>query len=332
MPTVNGNQRQQAIEYALEGYCGASLDEVYVVPGPYADGKQAVLVVQRSYLDPLLAALGGQKIQVSTITVDYLLLPPPSPSCWRVVAIDEDIMWRSSAVMGGRIEAGLWPFVLTQLHAKHELPGEMCWLQDDIIPPPPLPESLVTECAEVIEQRVSWLDTEQLASCLFQLNTGPYKLRLYQSSKRHMLKRLSIFAVTIGLIALLSQGLFTAFLQFKLQKEQAIFAKVMAPLGLARLSIDQVRQHLEQTIAVAQQAQKADDFTFLVSQLAHNITKSQRKLIHGLSYQAGKGLFISVSAASASSLFVKLASLPGYVATLMPKSSQHDAGVCGKFA
>jgi hypothetical protein len=297
MPKVSGQAKQQAIAFALEGLCSQPLDDVYVIAGDYIDGKQSAMVVAKNYLDGVLLLAKDKHLKVVGIRVDYMLLKMPELGAWTAARLGNDILWRTDQGTGGRVEVALWPFILQQVFDQNnEPPKEVVWTTPDGgEKPPQLSDDLQKLCAEAYQRVPSWLDQSALMTpSLYSFNTGENKLRALFNKRKKTISLAIKVVVGAVVFALVSQIAFTAFVQIKLSKEQALLHKWLVPLGFGNLSLDEIKQRLKNSIEAVEKVQSADGFTYGVSAVTHALSASQKADLQNLTYDAKQGLVLTL--------------------------------------
>lgn len=334
MPKVTGQAKQQAIAFALEGLCSQSLDDVYVIAGDYIDSKQSAMVVAKDYLDGVLLLAKDKHLKVAGIRVDYMLLKMPELGTWTAARLGNDILWRTDQGTGGRVEMALWPFILQQVFDQNnEPPKEVVWTTPDGgEKPPQLSDDLQKLCAEVYQRVPSWLDQMALAtSSLYSFNTGENKLRaLFNKRKKTVSLAIKMIAGAV-VFALVSQIAFTAFVQIKLSKEQALLHQWLVPLGFGSLSLDEIKQRLKSSIEAVEKVQSADGFTYSVSSVTHALSATQKADLQDLTYDAKEGLVLTLPSKDAATIMQSLkAQMPAYQIKLLPVKKSQSAPTTAK--
>jgi type II secretory pathway component PulL len=293
MPKVTGQAKQQAIAFALEGICSQSLDDVYVIAGDYVNGKQSAVVIEKPYLDGALQLAKDKGLKVLAIQIDYMLLKKPQAHAWVATQIEHDILWRTDEGTGGRVEAQLWPVILSQIFDQKNRPfRELIWsLDDHRVKPLALPESLQKQCAEFFQTTLSWIDPNSLQSpSLYVFNIGSNALRSLLDKRKKIHSRAFVIFTCAIVFALISQASFTAFVDIKLSKEQALLNTWLKPLGFENTSLYEIKSRLKQAIASAQTMQSADSFTLIISAIAPLLSQDEKNQLINISYTTQSGL------------------------------------------
>ena len=321
MPKVSGQAKQQAISFALEGICSQSLEEVYVIPGDYIHGKQSAVIVDRCYLDDVLNLVKDNGLKVTGIYIDYMLLKNPDLSTWIVAPIEKDIVWRTDQGIGGRVEASLWPFILSQIFEQNNQPPvELMWtLDNDAQSPIALPDDLEKKCSQVSLKVPSWIDPISLKTPpLYPLNIGQNKLSSFFDNRKKTLSRAFIVFISAIIFSLLCQISFTAFVQIKLNKEQAILNQWLAPLGFEHMSLYEIKDRITRAIESVEKMQLANNFTYSVSAVGKALNQDEKNELLGISYTSQAGLTLEFSNINVHTIAQQLkVQMPSYQVTVM---------------
>jgi len=295
MPRVTGQAKEKAIAFALEGVCSQSLEEVYVIPGDYIDGKQSAMVIDQVYLDGVLGIAKECRLKVMAIRVDYMLLKKPEFSSWVATCAGNDVLWRTDESTGGRVEATLWPFILQQIFDQNKrLPKVILWVLTGAgSKPQPLPEQVASSCEETFKEVSSWVDVNALASHThYQFNVGPNKLRSLFNKRKKSLSRTIKILVSAIIFSVVSQLAFTTFLQIKLNKERSVLNKWLTPLGLSEVPLSEIKLRLKRAIQSAEKVQAEDSFVYMLSQVTNGLSPEEKTALISLSFDTKQGLIL----------------------------------------
>ncbi len=331
MPKVSGQAKQQAIAFALEGVCSQSLDDIYVIPGDYIQGKQSAVIIDKHYLDSVLKLAKDKGLKVAGLHIDYMLLKKPGVSSWVAAPIGKDILWRTDQDTGGRIEAVLWPFIFSQIfHQNHPHIQTLVWTVEGEDKPMMLPGDDLKQCTQVIEKVPSWIDPASLQTVpLYSLNLGDNKLHSFFNKRKKNFSLAAWVFLTMLILSVISQIAFTAFVDIKSNKEQTLLNRWLAPLGFQGMSLPQIKDKLTNTMSFVEKMQLADTFSYSLSAVAALLNPEEKNQLVGMSYSTQSGLMLQFSIADVSLIAKQLSmQMPNYqVSVVTPKKG--DASTAG---
>jgi hypothetical protein len=326
MPKVTGNARDQAIAFALEGICSQPLDEIYVIGGEYINGKQSALVIQKAYLDGVLAFAKEHNLKITSIRIDYMLLAKPEPQCWTVAQVNGDVLWRTDTDTGGRVEAALWPFILEQVEQEEHLAKKIVWQQAKGDPKPlPLPDKLKDYVKQEIVDVPSWIDQQAIDSTPnHQLNIGQNRFRaLFNRRKQAMGRAIKILVAAI-VIAILAQVSYTVFVRVRFHQVNKMVQSWLKPAGFANIPLDQVKQRLESAIAGGEKMQADNGFLLTLSAVSQALSAVQFKAISQATYTVKNGLALKMPQKQVSSVLATLQQhMPSYTVRVAGSKVPH---------
>ena len=325
MPKVTGHAKLQAITFALEGVCSQSIDDIYVIPGDYIDGKQSAMVIDKIYLNDVLLFIKDHNLKVISIVVDYMLLKLPKLSTWELTKLDHDVLWRTDYGTGGRVEESLWPWILEKIFAEESNePKELVWtLTDKKAAIPKLPDNIKDHCQQTTLQVPSWINKNALdMPTVYQFNVGEYRLRHLFNKGKKTVKRLVWTLIISVVVACVSQAAFTTFIQVKFNKEQQILNQWLTPLGYANMPLDELKRKLIQAIQAAKFVQSQDNYLYDLAAVTKVLTPARMNSLHGLTYNK-QLLTLSFPKNIGNDVVKQLQNnMPGYTVTLQPTNKK----------